>query len=281
MGRLQGSDQDNDIRWKTVLNQDEGGSHSPALNRPHASKSANSGLSVRRQPIYPPSDLPSAVGSDSLPVHRKVASDVSTLPEDAKPFVHLRSSMGRLSLQYNGIMVGRTPLGVIHESTTAEHLDGEEKDFGQGNDVATGSALIPETHSPLSIRNHIKAQLKATDQDRNGMRIRRSQELVPDNTLRAANRRTTRQTYSNHCPPTGSLKMENKAKIPETGNITTGFQRRKQIQVLGEPATIPRYDMTPGHGYGSPLDVLVLFYSFPSAPSAEKSSALSLVYGSQ
>lgn len=255
MGYLQGSGQDSNIRWKTVLNQDEGGSRSPALNRPHASKLADSGLSVRRQSVYPSSNLLSTTGSDSLPVHRKVLSDVPTTPGFAEPFCHLRPSMGRLSLHNYGATVGKTPLGILHKSTTAQHVDRDGGNFDLRSDTATGSVWLPEKDAPLSIRNHIKAQLKATDQDRNGMRIRHSNGLRSDDTLSAPNRRTTRREYSNHCLPVIPMELENKEKIPKNGNITTSLRHRKQTHLVGGPTRTATYGMSSSHGYGSPIGV--------------------------
>lgn len=252
----QASGQDSNIRWKTVLNRDECDYRSPASSRPHASKSASSGLSMRRQSVYSPSELPLTASSDSLPVHRKATSDVATLPKDAKPFGHLRSSMGRLSLHSKRGMVGKTPLGVIHESTAAENVDGDHGNFALRSDInATGNAWLPEKHAPLSVRNHIKAQLKATDQDRNGMRIRHSEQLPSDDTSSARNRRTTQRGYFDHCLPATPMEKGNKRRIPQSGNMTTSVRHRKQIQVIGGPITTPGYDMNLGRVYGSYLRV--------------------------
>lgn len=274
MGYLQGSGQESNMSWKAVLGHDEGGYQSPALSRPYASKPANSGLSVRRRSVYPPYDLPSTAGSDSLPVHGKAASDVSTLPEDANTLGHLQSSIGRLSLQNGEGMAGKWPLGPLLEGTTEGHLQADNENSGSRNENTTGSDPIPNTPSPLSIRSHIKAQLKSPN---NGMRIRRSEELGPDDTSSMKNQQTTRREYSDHFKPTIPKDVENGGNIPDHENVTSRIRHQNQIPVVRGRTMISGYGENSGHIYGS-LRVLVSFYCFPSP---DKSSALVPVNGSQ
>jgi hypothetical protein len=264
MGYLQSSGQESNIRWKSAPNQDDSGYQPPALSRAHASKPAKSahGSSVRRQAVYPPSDRSLTAISDSLPVHERAASDISTFPEYTKPFGHLRSSMGRLNVQNSEGMTGRTPPTALDESTTEEPLEEDNENSGLRSDNTPSSAFIPETPSPLSIRSHIKAQLKAPDQHMNGMRIRCSQVLGPNNTSSATNRRTKRR--GEHYLPATTMQMDNNVRIPENGNITSCIRHRKQVQAVGGPTTIPRYDKNSGRGYGSPARVLVYFHCCPS-----------------
>ena len=155
MGYLQGSGQDSNIRWKTGLNQDEGAYQSPAWSTPLASRPANSRLSARQQSIYPPPDLPSTAGSHSLPVHGRAALGASTWPEDAKPFDHLRPSMGRLSPQNSEEMVGKTPPGVLRNSTKEEHLD--------GNSMAPPEAVLTSLVCAAVTRLSMFSGPRATD----------------------------------------------------------------------------------------------------------------------
>lgn len=146
---LQGVDPGGSMRWKATSDQDGGGDHSSSLRGPHISKSANLGLSVRRRSVYPPYDLPTTSGSDSIPVHRRNTPDESALPGDTNPFGHIRSSMGRLSLQSSEEISRRRNLRVIDEGTEGEPVEGDRRSSEPATDDTTDSACLPK-HVPQS-----------------------------------------------------------------------------------------------------------------------------------
>ncbi|KAI7776595.1 hypothetical protein LA080_004745 [Diaporthe eres] len=77
-------------------------------------------------------------------------------------------------------MSRRMPLRVIRESTAGDHAEGGNAPLESEKNGTTSSDSLPETRPPISIRSHIAAQLKGADQDRNGMRIRRSHDASKD-----------------------------------------------------------------------------------------------------
>lgn len=242
MGYLQGGLQDSDLRWKAVLDQDEDVHPSSALRAPNAPKLASLEIPGRRRSVYPPPDLPSTARSDSMPAHERAASDVSTLPEDTNPFCHMRSSMGRLCLQDSGEISRKMPLRVIGESTAGNHVRGHKAASESERDGTTSSAFLPETRPPISIRSHVEAQLKGPDQDRNGMRIRRSHQFGPPDISSAKDRHTIGRENIDHYLPTTTKEMENNGSLPKHGNMTSYIRQRKQRPVFGGLPKFPVQD---------------------------------------
>lgn len=258
MGYLQDLGQDSNLRWKALSDQHEDGHPSSALRRPHASKQANPEIPVRRRLVCPLLDLPSTARSDSIPVHERAVSDVSILPEDTDPFCHMRSSMGRLSLRDSGKMSRKMPLRVIRESTAEKHVEGGDAPESE-SDGTSGRASVPETRPPISIRSHIAAQLKGPDQDRNGMRIRRSDEFGRPETSSAKDQHTIARANFDHCLPTTAKEMEDNGSLPKHGNMTSYNRQRKQRPVFGRPPKFPVHD---SHG------------TYPSGQDAQMSLAI-------
>lgn len=242
MGQHQSSWQDSNIRWRDALDHDEGGYQSPALSRPYASKSANSGLPVRRRSSYPPYNLRSKAGCDSPSVHGEAVSDASTRAVPSKSFSHLQSPMGRRSLQSSGNMAVKATLGPLVESTTDNSFQGGSRTPGSRYDNLTGSDLGRKTLSPLLIRSHIKENLKPQDRGRSRLRIRRSREIGPDNTSGVSNRHATQRELT-HFVPTTQKAVGNEGQFPTRVHVTS-YQ-------------IPRSELprpTPGFNENSGLD---------------------------
>lgn len=249
MGYLQGRLQDSDLRWKAVLDQDGDVHPSSALRAPNAPKLASLEIPGRRRSVCPPPDLPSTARSDSMPAHERAASDVSTLPEDTNPFCHMRSSMGRLCLQDSGEISRKMPLRVIGESTAGNHVRGHKAASESERDSTTSSAFLPETRPPISIRSHVEAQLKGPDQDRNGMRIRRSHQFGPPDISRAKDRHKIGRENIDHYLPTITKEMENNGSLPKHGNMTSYIRQRKQRPVFGG---LPKFPVQDYSGSSSP-----------------------------
>lgn len=258
MGYLQGLGQDTKLRLKAASDQDEDGHPSSALRGPHASKRSNPGLPVRPRSVYPPSDLPSTARSDSISVYDRAVSDTSTLAEDTNPFSHIQTSMGRLSLQNSGGISWKMPRRGIRESTAGEHLERDDSSSESESDGSTGSGSLPETHRPISIRSHVKAQLKGPDQDRNGMRIRRSHGFGPPLNSTPKDLRTIRTENLNYLLPIAK-EMEDNGRLPEHGNMTSYIRQRKQRPAFGGPAKIPGHGPDLSRNYSPTIQKFVTF----------------------
>lgn len=253
------------MRWKATSDQDEGGDQSSALRRPHISKSANLGLSVRRRPVYHPSDLPSTSGSDSKPVYKRESSIVPPLPEGTNPFGQIRSSMGRLNLRSDEGISRRRPLRIIHEGTAEEHVEGDSTSSESETDNTTDSASLPETCAPISIRSHITAQLKIPHQDRNGMRIRRPREVGTHGPSSSKDRGTRQKRNTDHNSPTIPKKLENDRTLPEHENKIPYIRQLKKRSVPREPPKFPPRDADWSHNHGTPTKRFVTVHYRPSA----------------
>lgn len=257
MGYLQGLGQDTNLRWKATSDQDEDGHPSSALRRPHASNRANPGLPVKPRSVYPPSDLPSTARSESL--YERLDSELSTLAESTNPFSHIQSSNGKLSLQNSGGISRKIPLRGIRESSAGEHLERDDSSSGSESDSSAGSGSLPEPHRPISIRSHVAAQLKGPDQDRNGMRIRRSHGFGPPESSISKDMRTVRMENIDHDLPTIVKEMEDNGRLSEHGNMTSLIRRRKQRPVFGGPTKIPRHGPVLSHNHRPTIQKFVCF----------------------
>lgn len=257
MGYLQGRDQDNSLMWKARSNQNEGSHHSSALRRPDNSKPANPVLSLRRGVIEPPYDLAPAAGSKAMPVRGREASYASTLPDGTNYFGHIRSSMGKLSLQSGERTSRKMPLQVNQESNEREHVE-EDTGTSESESHDTDSDFSPETYSPISIRSHIAAQLKVPEQERNGMRIRPSHESRPYKQSSVKDLRTVRKGNIGHYSPTISEEMEGNAAFPEHGNVSLSIRQRRERPIFGEPSKFRGRGLEMSHGYSSPSGRFVI-----------------------
>ena len=97
------------------------------------------------------------------------------------------------------------------------------------------------------------------------MRICHSQEFGPHATSSARNRRAKRRKELGRHLPTVPKEIEDNGSFRERGNMSSSGQQRKQIRVVDGPTTIPGYEGTLSHKYGSPLQMLVYFPTCPSA----------------
>lgn len=260
MGYLPGRGQNTNLTWKAASDQDEDGHPSPALRRPHASNLADPGLPVRPRSDCPPSDLLTTAFSESIPVYETAASDVSILPDDTNPFGHIRSSMGRLILQNSGGMSRKMPLRVIRDTTAGEHAEGDNRFSKSASDGNSGSASLPETRPPISIRSHIAAQLKGPDQDRNGMRIRRSHEFGRPETASAKDLGIMRMENNKHHLSTNAREMEDKGRLPEHGNVASYIRQRKQRPAFGGPPKFPINEPDWSHDHRPTIQKFVTFH---------------------
>lgn len=263
MVHLQGLGQDSSTRWKAVSEQDEDSYPSSSLLGPCASKPTSPVLSFRQRSIYPAPDLPPIPGSDSMPVHGTEASDVSTLPENTNPFGHIRSSMGRLTIQSSEGISRKMPLRVIREIAPGENVEGDSGHFELANDDNTRSVSIPETQPPISIRSHIAAQLKAPDQNRNGMRIRGSPGFGLNETPSPRDRRTMRRGDMIHYSPTILKEMENDRRLPDHENMISSTRQPKQIPGFRGSPMFPAPDVDLRHTYGPPSQKCVTIHCCP------------------
>lgn len=264
MGYLQVVDPGSNMRWKATSDQEGAGDHSSALRGPHISKSANLGLSVRRRSVYPRCDLPSSSGSNSIPVHRRETPDESALPEDTNPFGHIQSSMARLSLQSRE-GISRRNLRVIHEDIEGDHVEGDSRSSESDTDDTTDSVSLPETCAPISIRSHVKARLKIPDQDRNGMRIRRSHEVGTYEASSSKHRGTKRRGNIDHNSGTTRKKTGFNGAHTEHENKNPYVRQRKGSPVPRGPPKFPGNDADRSDGYGPPIKTFVTFHCYPLA----------------
>lgn len=259
MGYLQVVDPGSNMRWKAISDQDRAGDHSPALRGPHISKSANLGLSVGRRSVYPRCDLPSSSGSNSIPILRRETPDESALPEDTNPFGHIQSSMARLSLQSRE-GISRRNLRVIHEDIEGDHVEGDSRSSESETDDTTDSASLPETCGPISIRSHIKAQLKMPDQNRNGMRIRHSHEVGTYEASSSKHRGTKRRGNIGHNSGTTRKKTGINGAHPEHENENPYIRQRKRNPVPRGSPKFPVNDAEMDYDYGPPIERFVRFH---------------------
>lgn len=234
MGYLRGLDQDNSIRWKARSDQDEGDRESSASGWPLNSPPEHPRLPLRQRSVYPLSDPPSTAGFDAVRFHGRTAADVSTLPRDLNPLGHLRSSMGRLSLQDSEGLV-RIPRRAIRQKTLEEDLGGSSISSGttSPSDGSISSCSPPETRPPISVRSHIAGQLKVSDHDRNGMRIRRSQESDAPKSSEKKDRKRVRHGDIGLPLPTTPKEMESSRKLPDRGIMISHVRQRKKRSEFG------------------------------------------------
>lgn len=235
MGYLRDLDQDNSIRRKAVQDQDEGGREPSASGWPHTLPPANPRLPLRQRSVHPPSDLPSTAGPEILQVPGRTAADISILPRDRNPIGHMKSSMGRLNVQDSEGLVRIPRRGAINPKTLEEHLERGSISSGSTSDGSIGSYSPLETRPPISIRSHIAAQIKAPDQDRNGMRVRRSQESGPPETSKKRDRKRTRRGDIGRISPTTLREMENSETPADRGEMVSHVRQHKKGQGFGWP----------------------------------------------
>ncbi|KAG8162217.1 hypothetical protein KVR01_007982 [Diaporthe batatas] len=224
--------QDGNMRWRTGIDRDESGYQWPPFTGP-PSKKVNSGLPVRGRSVYPPYGMHSTTSSNPLPVREEVTTDETSGTEDRKPLHYLRSSMGRLRLQKNEEMTGKTSLPPLVEGTTVGESQPDREHPGLTEDNITGSDFSQETMSPLTIRNHIKAKMKTPDEDTYGIRMPDFQEVGPNHT--SSINKTRRDSH--HSVSKIWKEMGDDGSLPEQGYIAPYLRHRNPIPALGARTT--------------------------------------------
>lgn len=247
------------MRRKAVQDQDEGGREPSASGWPLTSLPESSRLPLKQRSIYPTSKLPSIAGSDVPRFPWRTAEDVSILPRDMGTLGHLRSSMGRLNLQGSEGLV-RTPRQANGQNTLEEDLEVSSISSGttSSSDGSIGSYPPAETRSPLSIRSYIAAQLKVSDQDRNSMRVRRSQESGRPEASKNRESKRTRPGDIGHYSPTIPKRMGDSEVFSERGKMISHVQQCKQRPEFGRPTPSSRYDEALIHHQCSSSRVLAI-----------------------